>query len=230
MFKCAWVPVVFLVVGCGAETPGETRREQQSIELDGSASTRLNLEMGAGELKVSGGAAKLMEAEFTYNVDRLKPMVEHHSSASEGEIRITHAAARGLSFGAMSRWDLRVNNSALLDIITKLGAGEAEMNLGDLNLRNLEIGIGAGQVHVDLRGTPKRSYGVRINGGVGETVVYLPRTVGISATAAGGIGSISVNGLEKRGERWINAGHESDPVQITVDVKGGVGEIRVTAE
>ena len=70
------------------DPPGETRREQQSIELDGSGSTRVNLEMGAGELKVSGGAAKLMEAEFTYNVDRLKPMVEHHSSATEGEIRI----------------------------------------------------------------------------------------------------------------------------------------------
>ena len=50
------------------------------------------------------------------------------------------------------------------------------------------------------------------------------------ANAAGGLGSISVNGLEKRGERWINAGHESDPVQITVDIKGGIGEIQVTAQ
>jgi predicted membrane protein len=87
-----------------------------------------------------------------------------------------------------------------------------------------------GEVHVDLRGAPKRSYDVRINGGVGETRVYLPRSVGISANAAGGLGSISVNGLEKRGERWINAGHENDPVQITVDIKGGIGEVQVTAQ
>jgi hypothetical protein len=130
----------------------------------------------------------------------------------------------------MSRWDLRLNNGVVLDIIAKLGAGEADMQLGDLNLRNLEVGIGAGQVHVDLRGTPKRGYGVRINGGVGQTVVYLPRSVGISANAAGGLGSISVNGLEKRGERWINTGHENDPIQITVDIKGGIGEIQVTAQ
>ncbi len=103
-------------------------------------------------------------------------------------------------------------------------------NLGELNLQNLEVGIGAGQVHVDLRGAPKQSYNVRIQGGVGETVVYLPRSVGISATAAGGLSSISVNGLEKRGERWVNAGHENDTVQITVDVKGGLGEIRLSAE
>jgi N-terminal domain of toast_rack, DUF2154 len=230
MVKFGWVPLALLVAACSVEPAGETRREQQSIDLDGSASTRVNLEMGAGELKVSGDAAKLMEVEFTYNVDRLKPTVEHHSSATETDIRISQAATSGLAIGAMSRWDVRLNDSALMGLVAKLGAGRAEMNLGSLNLRNLEIGIGAGEVHVDLRGAPKRSYDVRINGGVGETRVYLPRSVGISANAAGGLGSISVNGLEERGERWINAGHENDPVQITVDIKGGIGEIQVTAQ
>lgn len=62
MTKSAWLPIALLVAGCSAEVPGETKREQQSIELDGSESTRVNLEMGAGELKVSSGASKLMEA------------------------------------------------------------------------------------------------------------------------------------------------------------------------
>jgi hypothetical protein len=182
--------------------------------------------MNAGELKVASGASRLMEGEFTYNVDRLKPVIEQ----SPGTLRISQGDTTGFGVGAESRWDLRLNNGAPLDVNAKLGAGEAELVLGELNLQNLQVGIGAGQVHVDLRGAPKQSYGVRIEGGVGETVVYLPRSVGISATAAGGLGSISVNGLEKRGESWINAGHESDAVQITVDVKGGIGEIRLTAE
>jgi N-terminal domain of toast_rack, DUF2154 len=230
MFRFAWLPVALLAAACSMEPAGETRREQQSIELDGATSARVNLEMGAGELRISSGAAKLMEAEFTYNVDRLKPMVEHHANAAESEIRISQAQTSGLTVGAMSRWDLRLNDAVVMDIVAKLGAGEAEMNLGSLTLRNLEVGIGAGQVHVDLRGTPKRGYAVRISGGVGQTVVYLPRSAGISATAAGGLGSISVNGLEKRGERWINAGHENDPVQITVNIKGGIGEIQVNAQ
>jgi len=230
MIKLAWLPIALLAAACSIDSAGETKREQQSIDLDGSGSARVNLEMSAGELKVSGGAAKLMEAEFTYNVDRLKPMVEHHSSATETDIRISQSQAPGLSFNAMSRWDLRLNDGVSMDVVAKLGAGQAEMDLGNLNLRNLEVGIGAGQVHVDLRGTPKRGYGVRINGGVGETVVFLPRSIGISATAAGGLGSISVNGLEKRGDRWVNAGHENDAVQITVDIKGGIGEIQVNAQ
>ena len=227
MMKFAWAPVVLLLVGCSMDVPGETHTEQQSIDLEaGVDSTRINLEMAAGELKVTGGASKLMEGEFTYNVDRFKPIIER----SPRELRISQGDVGGFGVGAESRWNLRLNSGSGLDVAAKLGAGEAELDFGDLDLRSLEVGIGAGQVHVDLRGTPKQSYGVRIQGGVGETVVYLPRSAGISATAAGGLGSISVNGLEKRGERWVNAGHESDAVQVTVDVKGGIGEIRLIAE
>ena len=230
MIKLAWLPIALLVAACTIDSAGETKREQQSIDLDGSGSARVNLEMSAGELKISGGAAKLLDAEFTYNADRLKPTVEHHSGATGTDIRISQSQTPGLSFNAMSRWDLRLNDGVVVDIVTKLGAGQADLDLGSLALRNLEVGIGAGQVHVDLRGTPKRGYAVRINGGVGQTTVYLPRSVGISATAAGGLGSISVNGLEKRGDRWINSGRENDPVQITVDIKGGIGEIQVNAQ
>lgn len=227
MMKFAWAPVVLLLVGCSMDVPGETHTEQQSIDLEaGVDSTRINLEMAAGELKVTGGASKLMEGEFTYNVDRFKPIIER----SPRELRISQGDVGGFGVGAESRWNLRLNSGIGLDVAAKLGAGEAELDFGDLDLRSLEVGIGAGQVHVDLRGTPKQSYGVRIQGGVGETVVYLPRSAGISATAAGGLGSISVDGLEKRGERWVNAGHESDAVQVTVDVKGGIGEIRLIAE
>lgn len=231
MTRFALLPIALVFVGCAAEFPGETRREQQSIELDGSKSTRVNLEMTAGELKVSSGATKLMEAEFTYNVERFAPVVEHRRNPTASEIHISHGNTQGFTLGNnMSRWDLRLNDGVPLDVVAKLGAGEAELNLGGLNLRSVDMGIGAGEVHVDLRGTPKASYDVTIGGGVGETVVNLPRSVGISATAAGGIGNISVTGLEKRGDRWINPGQENNPVQITLDVKGGIGEIRVTAQ
>ena len=66
--------------------------------------------------------------------------------------------------------------------------------------------------------------------GVGEARIMLPKSVGISASAKGGIGEIRVDGLEKKADRWVNPGHESDAVQITVDAKGGVGEIYIVAQ
>jgi hypothetical protein len=111
-----------------------------------------------------------------------------------------------------------------------MGAGEAQMNLGSLSLRSVEMHMGAGEVKMDLRGNPKRSYDVRLNGGVGEATIYLPLSVGIDATAQGGIGEIDVHGLEQRNGRWINASQENSPVKIHLDVKGGVGQINIIAE
>ena len=129
-----------------------------------------------------------------------------------------------------NNWNLRFNDSVGMDLVVKMGAGEAHLNLGSLNLRNVAFDLGAGEVDVDLRGNPKRSYDVKINGGVGQATIHLPKGVGISATAVGGIGEVNVSGLEKRNDRWINPGHENGPVIIRLDVKGGIGQIDVVAE
>jgi hypothetical protein len=208
---------------------GPTIQDHKTIEMDRSESTRLDLKIGAGELKVGGGAAKKLEADFAYS-EALKPTIESRTSGATSEIAISQAEG-GFSFGnTTSRWDVRLNDSVPVEVVAKLGAGQADMNLGSLNLRGLNMDIGVGEVNVDLRGTPKKSYDVRINGGVGEAKVFLPRTVGITANAKGGIGEVNVEGLEKRGDRWINPGHENDPVQITLDARGGVGEISIVAQ
>jgi len=230
MMKHAWLPAVALLASCTIGT-GPTVHDKHSIELDKSELTRLNLRIGAGELRVSGGASKKVEADLAYNSDRLKPTVDQRNSGSHSEIEIAQPESRGFNFGnTVNEWDVRVNDEVPLDIAAKLGAGEAHLNLAGLNLRGLNVDIGVGEVSVDLRGTPKTSYAVNINGGVGEARVTLPKTVGISANANGGIGEIHVDGLEKKGDRWINPGHENDAVQITVDAKGGVGEIHISAQ
>jgi predicted membrane protein len=115
-------------------------------------------------------------------------------------------------------------------VVTHLGAGEAHMNLGTMNLRSVEVHMGVGQVELDLRGKPSRDYTVEIHGGIGQAIVHLPSTVGIVANASGGIGDIEVNGLEKHEGRWTNAAFEHSPVTIHLDVKGGIGNITLTAE
>jgi N-terminal domain of toast_rack, DUF2154 len=230
MQRLVWVPAAVMLASCSIGT-GPTVHDKHAIELDKSELTRLNLRIGAGELRVSGGASKKVEADLAYNSDRLKPVVEQRTSGSRSEIDISQPESRGFNFGnTVSEWDVRLHNEAPLDLAAKLGAGEAHLDLAGVNLRGLNVDIGVGEVSVDLRGTPKSSYAVNINGGVGEARIMLPKSVGISANAKGGIGEIHVDGLEKKGDRWINPGHENDAVQITVDAKGGVGEIRITAQ
>jgi len=216
--------------GCQTARTGPTQHESAHFDLDQSELTRVELRMGAGELNVVGGSPKLAEADFTYAVASWKPNVEYHSTGVRGDLVISQPTGVGGFGNTEYRWDVKLNDGVQMDIVTKLGAGEANLNLASMNLRNVDLNIGVGEVKVDLRGNPKRSYDVRINGGVGEATILLPRSVGIDALAEGGIGEIDVRGLEKRNERWINASQENSPVTIHVNVKGGVGSIHLLAE
>jgi hypothetical protein len=221
----------FALSGCHATVQtGPTQHELASFDLDKSELTRVELRMGAGELNVSGGSLKLAEADFTFNVAAWKPNVDYHSTGVRGDLSISQPEGLGGIGNTEYRWDVKLNDGVLMDVVTKLGAGDARLNLGSMNLRNVEMNIGAGEVNMDLRGNPKRSYSVTINGGVGQATVRLPKSVAIDATAKGGIGDIKVTGLEQRGERWVNASRETSPVTIHLDVKGGVGEIVLIAE
>jgi hypothetical protein len=219
---------IIVLAGCANNVRlGPMEHETKALELDKSEITRVELKMGAGELRVGGGAAKLMEANFDYNDAGSKPQVEYHSTGVRSDIDV-HPS--GTVQHGESKWDMRFNDSVGMDLVVKMGAGEAHLNLGSMTLRSVAFDLGAGELDADLRGHPKRSYDVRINGGVGQATIHLPKSVGISATAVGGIGEVNVSGLEKRNDRWINPGHENDPVNIRLDVKGGVGQIDLVAE
>jgi hypothetical protein len=221
-----------LLSGCalGGEPVGPTEHDSKVIDLDKSEATRVELKMETGELQVEGGSPKLLEADFTYNVHAWKPVVEYQSTGARSDLAISQPSGTRASGNTENRWSLKLSDAVPMDVSTHMGVGEAHMKLGSLNLRSVQLNVGVGDVEMDLRGDPKHSYDVQIHGGVGEATVHLPGNVAISATASGGIGDISVKGLEKRDGRWINPRHESAPVTITLDVKGGVGEIHLVAE
>ncbi|HTW65328.1 MAG TPA: toast rack family protein [Bryobacteraceae bacterium] len=208
--------------------PGPERTETRNIDLDNSQEVRVELKMAAGELRVHGGAAKLMEAHFVYHRLRLRPEVTYHSNDSRGELTVEEPGS--IHSGANSyRWDLTFNDQKPLDLEVSCGAGETHLNLGDLTLRRVNVDMGVGQLRMDLRGEPKSDYDVSVNGGVGRATIYLPSNVGIEAEAEGGIGGIHVSGLEKRDGRWVNAALGHAKTRVRVDVHGGIGEIRLIA-
>lgn len=221
-----------LLGGCvvNFEPAGPDQHETQSIDLDKSEMVRVEIKLGAGELHVDSGSPKLMDADFTYNVPSWKPTVRYTANGFRGTLTIEQPGHTHGGSHVNYKWDLRLNNKVPMDISAELGAGEARMNLGDLDLRSVRVDMGVGQLRLDLRGKPSRDYSVNINGGVGEATVYLPPAAGIIARASGGIGDITVRGLEKRGGEWINPAHEQAPVTIHVDVHGGVGHISLIAE
>jgi len=225
---------LLLLIGCGREfgPAGPERTETRDVELDNSEEVRAELRMGAGELRVRGGARKLMEATFAYNRLRMRPEVSYHSGSTGGfRGRLVVQEPHGISTGNNRyKWDLAFNDDKPLDLEVNCGAGESHLDLGDLSLRRVNVEMGVGELHLDLRGTPKNDYAVSIRGGVGEATVYLPSGVGIEAEAKGGIGDIHTTGLEKRDGRYVNAALGHAKTTVRLDIQGGIGEIRLIAE
>ena len=218
----AIVSMAALLGGCGfgLVATGETRNDTVSFDLDDAKSARVDLRMGSGELHVNSATSKLMEGKFSYNVADWKPVADYRSGGTTGELGISQPNWSGSSVGnSVNNWDVKLNGELPLDMVASLGAGEANLALGTMNLNRVEMSIGAGKVNMDLRGEPKRDYTVHIRGGVGETVVHLPKDVGISASATKGIGDISIEGLEKRDGVWINPDRIGAPVTVRLDVK-----------
>ena len=220
------------LAGCDANVDlgGPVQHLQKSIDLDKTEMARVEIKMGAGELQVDGGSPKLLDAGFDYNIDASKPVVHYEASSFRGELTIEQPSGFHGGTNSTYKWNLHLNDKLPLDIVTHLGAGEAHMNLGSMNLRSVEVHMGVGQVELDLRGKPARDYNVEIHGGIGQAIVHLPSTVGIVANASGGIGDIEVHGLEKHNGRWTNSAYEHSPVTIHLEVKGGIGNITLTAD
>jgi hypothetical protein len=219
-----------LAGACQQGRTAPTVHDHFAAPMDKAESTRVGLSMGAGKLTVTGGASDLVSADFAYNVPEWKPSTVQSLSGTQSEIQISQGSSSSSSGNTDNQWDVALNDARPLSLIAHVGAGEAHLTLGSLNLRRIELTIGAGQVDMDLRGTPTTSYTVSVHGGVGQATIHLPKTVAISASASGGLGDISAKGLEKRDGRWINPNATSSAVTIELDVHGGVGQIELDAQ
>jgi hypothetical protein len=91
-----------------------------------------------------------------------------------------------------------------------------DMRFNEKITMDLRIELGAGEGRLEI--------------GVGEATVYLPKDVGISAEVSGGLGDISVQGLEKKGDRYVNEAYGRAARQIRLEITGGVGSIKLIAE
>jgi len=217
-----------VVVACGTSGPvGPVVREHHIVERGAAMSVRLEIGMTAGELEVKSGAKMLFEGDFDFNVPALKPEIAYAVDGTTGTLKVSQGSASG---NYENSWRLSLDETTPVDLHLTLGAGDAELVLGRVNLQRLAVRLGAGDVVLDLRGMPAKSYKVTVQAGAGDTTIRLPAGVGISASTSGLIGDSNVSGLEKRDGRWINPRAEASPVTIDLQVQHAIGDLKIVAE
>jgi len=213
------------LTACNSERisgPSVTETKRGNVEKAEMLSAEINI--GAGELEVYGAASKEIVGDFRYSSGGPTPNFRFDNSSFRARAVFEQKLATNLQ---ENKWRIQLPQGIPTDLDVYMGAGESRLKLGTLDLRKVNISLGAGRVVADFLGDPKRDFEVKIRGGVGECEVLLPRGVGVRAEAQGGIGSLKVDGLTKKGDAYESADFSNAKNKIRLSVHGGVGEIRI---
>jgi hypothetical protein len=222
-----------LLAGCSSDDVrvGELRTESKSVELGDAKSVDVNITIGAGDLKVTGGAEKLLEADFTYNVAKLKPGVEF----TDGTLVVQHPDVRGYRTlqdikEFRNEWDLRLNNDVPMNLSLEMGAGTSDLQLTGLSLTGLDVMLGAGKSTVDLTGNWTHDLDVTFDTGAANITVRLPRDVGTRVQVEAGPHTIEATGLTRDGGVYTNAAYGVSDATLQITIQAGIGQINLEVE
>ena len=228
------LPALLALTACVIETnrAGPVQYSSESVEMDDSELVRVDLRMGAGDLRVTDGGAKMMRADFAYSVPAWKPAVRYSRAGKQASLIIEQPGKNHTTLVGSTKysWDLQLNKKVPVDLAFHFGAGQARLDLGSLELRGVEVDMGVGQLDMDLRGAPKHSYDVSIHGGIGEATVRVSADAGIYAQAHGGIGEIKVRGLRQEDGHWVSPSYDSAANKVRIEIQGGIGQVNVIAD
>lgn len=224
--------IALALTGCGsAPRVGALQTESQSVDLGSDESVSVRLVLGAGDLAVTGGAEKLLEADFTYNVARLKPEVKY----TGGTLVVQQPEVKGLPAlqgiaGFRNEWNLRLSGKVPMDLSIDMGAGTGDLQLAGLMLTGLDVNLGAGSTTLDLRGEWNRSADIAIDSGAAEITVRLPKDVGVRVEVDRGPTIINALGLTQDGDAYTNAAYGKSDVTLRIRMQAGIGQINLEVE
>ncbi len=233
---------------------GDLQTRSQTVESGDASSVDVDIQMGAGQLEVSGGANDLLEASYTYNVKELNPQATYAVGRLEVRDSDVREGIRSL-FDLdeyRNEWDLRFNESVPMEMNIDLGAGRSNLTLGalaltglnidggagdvnlDLNgsrlLSRLDFTMGAGEVTVDLTGEWQNDLDATLEGGLGKITVKLPSNIGVRIDVETGIGGVNASGLSKDGNIYTNDAYGVSGVTLRIDLEGGIGQINLETD
>lgn len=228
IYGCACAGLLLAISACHVVDSGPTQTSSQEIDAGAAESVRAEISMGAGTLKIEGGAPKLMSAQFRYSEQLGQPVVHYEVTGSQGHLTVESPKSSSSTGNTVNEWDLRMGSGVPLDLKLALGAGESTFDLSRISLRSLEVNMGAGEMDLNMAGRYTKDVTVELNGGVGEARIRLPRDTGAVVQVEGGLGGVSAKGLTKRDGKYYNDAFSADKPAVRMNVHGGIGNVSLS--
>ncbi len=230
-----YVVLVIVVLLCvamwrGSKVNAEVH-DSQTLELGAAKAVSAVVTAPVGRVQISGGADQLLVADFKYRSNDGKPVVDYSVQNDRGDLNIRQENPAQIHFPtARDDWQLRFADNVPLDLDFTIGTGEGNIDLRGMDVRNLTVKGGVGQVNLDLTGPRKSSLDGVIKGGIGTVNVRLPKDIGVRVHAKGGIGAVTAHGLTEHDDDYTNAVNGSTAITVNLEIEGGIGTVFLTQQ
>jgi hypothetical protein len=212
----------------GKIKPGDLVTEDEERELGTADAVEVYLEKGVGKTWVSGGASKLMEATFRYNIDRWKPEISYKEIGGNWNLSVIQPNTDlDVATGARNEWDISLNDDVAIDLTANMGVGDTELSIGELNLTDVDVNIGVGDLELKLGSYDGGNLTVSVHSGVGDVTVRVPSGMGVRVVPIVDMGSISATGFTMVGAEYHSDDYDVDQPHIVVTAILGVGDLTV---
>jgi len=203
-----------------------------SAPLNSVASGRLQIESGTTSVDVHGGAGSgnLYEAQFAFP----------QGHAPEVQVNGGNVVVRGrggIGFNLLGRGkpsaSIALNRSIPWDVEVGGGASQDDLDLRGLDLRSLKVDSGASHLDVHLP-SPRGTVGVDISGGATSVDIARPEGVPVQARISGGASNLEVDStrVATLGGSGVqtSAGWASTADRYDISISGGANNVEVKQE
>jgi len=223
-------PAVLMLAGAWLITSvflrGELKTEQASIPLEGAVEASVRISHGAGELKVTGGAAPGLLAEGTF-VGGLEHSEDRDGSRLKVKMEPEQSMMMAVPPFEPRNWDLRLSTDVPMSLKLKMGANKAVVDLRQLRLTALKVETGASESQITLpeRGRLRADFSL----GAASLKIRVPEGAAARIRSSSGISDVQVDEsrFPRSGDHYQSADYDTAPNAIEITVEAGAAEVHV---
>lgn len=210
---------------------GQVVTGQQFSQPVGSAShASIKIEPGAGSLHlVSLGTSDNLLAG-TIETNKGQSVVKDFSqSGNEASLTLR---TNGANFYYLPtgpgqwNWDLGLNPEIPMNLVINLGAGNANMDLKDLNMDSINVDMGVGNATLVLPATGQ--YNARVNGAIGKLEIEIPQGLGVQIKTDTGLANVNLPAnLQEQNGIYTSSDYSSSDNRVDLTLDMAIGNITV---
>ncbi len=201
----------------------------KSIErAEETVSAELKMTLGGIKFNMNSADVELFETNYDMRNMRQEQFFSNgHKHTTIKLEPIKHLNLININDGNHSYY-FNLNKDVVWSLDTTIGAGSGEIDLRELQIRDLKLKLGAGDISLYL-GDKYPEGTVEINTGVGNLDVYLMESTGVKMETNGLVSKTNFIdlGWVKRGNYYYSPNYNEAEYRIDVKINMGIGKLNI---